>query len=209
MSLYTLALFVHVSGAIGTLVSLGIWLFGLAALRRARRVEQVRALAWLIIVASPLMVLSVLLLGLAGFEMALSAWGLSTPWIAVSLVSVVLVGPIGAFVLDPRMRTILALAREVPSGPLPGALDRRTHDPILGTSAHTLVAILLGIVFLMTTKPTLFMSLVVMAVALALGLASSIPFCSAARRRTQQTAAQGTQAKADPFLRTTLWTRRW
>jgi Predicted integral membrane protein (DUF2269) len=209
MSLYNLVLFVHVSGAIGAFVSLGIWLFGLAALRRARRVEQVRALAWLIIVASPLMVLSVVLLGLAGFAMALSVWGLSTPWIAVSLVSVVLVGPIGAFVLDPRMRTILALAREVPSGPLPDALDRRTHDPILFTSAHTLVAILLGIVFLMTTKPALFLSLVVMAVALALGLVSSLPSCSAARRLPQQTAAQGTQAEADPFLRTTLWTRRW
>jgi len=72
MSLYTLALSLHVSGAIGTFVSLGIWLFGLAALRRARLVEQVRALAWLIIVASPLMVLSVVLLGLAGFEMALT-----------------------------------------------------------------------------------------------------------------------------------------
>jgi Predicted integral membrane protein (DUF2269) len=209
MSLYTLALFLHVSGAIGAFVSLGIWLFGLAALRRARRVEQVLMLAWLIIIASPLMVLSVLLLGLAGFEMALSAWGLLTPWIAVSLVSFVLVGPIGAFVLDPRMRTILALAREVPSGPLPDTLDRRTHDPILGISAHTLVAILLGIVFLMTTKPALFMSLVVMAVALALGLVSSLPFWSAARRRTHQTAAQGTQAEADPFLRTTLRTRRW
>jgi hypothetical protein len=32
MSLYTLALFLHVSGAIGACVSLGIWLFGLAAL---------------------------------------------------------------------------------------------------------------------------------------------------------------------------------
>jgi len=79
MGLYRVALFVHESGAIGACVSLGIWLFGLAALRRARLVEQVRALAWLIIVASPLMVLSVLLLGLAGFEMALSAWGLLTP----------------------------------------------------------------------------------------------------------------------------------
>ncbi len=71
MSLYTLALFLHVSGAIGAFVSLGIWLFGLAALRRTRRVEQVRAIAWLVIVASPLMVVSVLLLGLAGFAMAL------------------------------------------------------------------------------------------------------------------------------------------
>ncbi|TMD60652.1 MAG: hypothetical protein E6I91_18495 [Chloroflexi bacterium] len=79
MSLYTLALFLHVSGAIGAFVSLGIWLFGLSALRRARHVEQVRAIAWLIIIASPLMVFSVLLIGVAGLEMALSTWGLQTP----------------------------------------------------------------------------------------------------------------------------------
>jgi uncharacterized membrane protein len=209
MSLYPLALFVHVSGAIGAFVSLGIWLFGLAALRRARLVEQVRALAWLIIVASPLMVLAVLLLGLAGFAMALSAWGIFTPWIAVSLVSVVLVGPIGAFVLDPRMRAILALAREVPDGPLSAAVERRTHDPILGTSAHTLVAALLGIVFLMTTKPSLITSILVMVLASALGLVSSLPFWTARRRLPQQTAAHEDQTEVDSFLRTTLWTRRW
>ncbi len=209
MSLYTVVLFVHVNGAIGVFVSLGIWLFGLAAIRRAGLVEQVRALAWLIIIASPLMVLSVVLLGLAGFEMALSVWGLSTPWIAVSLLSVVLVGPIGAFVLDPRMRTIIALAGEMPGGPLPDALDQRTHDPILGTSAHTLVAILLGIVFLMTTKPSLAVSLLVMVLASVLGLVSSLPFWYAARKPPPRTLVHGTQAEADPFLRTTLWTRRW
>ena len=79
MNRYTIELFLHVSGAIGAFVSLGIWLFGLSALRRARRVEQVRAIAWLIIIASPLMVFSVLLIGVAGLEMALSTWGLQTP----------------------------------------------------------------------------------------------------------------------------------
>jgi len=54
MSLYTISLFLHVSGAIGACVSISIWLFGLAALRRAQRVEQVRAVAWLIIIVSPL-----------------------------------------------------------------------------------------------------------------------------------------------------------
>jgi hypothetical protein len=209
MSLYSLALFLHVSGAIGTFVSIGIWLFGLVALRRARLVEQVRVLAWLMILASPLMVLSVLLLGLVGFAMAISAWGISTPWIAVSLVSVVLVGPIGAFVLDPRMRIIIAMTRELPDGLLPDALERRTHAPILFTSAHTLLAILLGIVFLMTTKPSLVVSLLTMALASVLGLVSSLPYWSAARRLPQRTAAQGTQAEADPFLRTTIWTRQW
>jgi Predicted integral membrane protein (DUF2269) len=207
MSLYSLALFVHVSGAIGAFVSLGIWLFGLSALRRATRVEQVRALAWLIIIASPLMVLSVLLLGLAGFEMALSSWGLVTPWIAVSLVSVVLIGPIGAFVLDPRMRTIFAEAQAAPEGPLPDHLHTRTHDPILGTTVSTLTTLLLGIVFLMTTKPELVMAILVMGVSLVLGLLVSLPIWYAARRRTQHPAVPGSHDQVDPFLRKSLWTR--
>jgi predicted integral membrane protein DUF2269 len=203
MNLYSLALFLHVSGAIGTFVSLGIWLFGLAALRRARLVEQVRALAWLIIIASPLMVLSVLLLALAGLEMALSTWGLSTPWIAVSLVSVVLLGPIGAFVLDPRMRTILGSAQEVPSGPLPDALISRTHDPLLMTSASTLATLLLGIVFLVTTKPELFTSILVMGVALFLGLCVSLPFWTARLWPTGQPGDHLPGAETDPFLKQT------
>jgi uncharacterized membrane protein len=209
MSLYSLALFAHVSGAIGTFISLGIWLFGLAALRRARLVEQARALAWLIIIASPLMVLSVLLLGLAGIEMALSTWGLSTPWIAVSLVSVVLIGPIGAFVLDPRMRTILALMRETPDGPLADAHILRTHDPVLVRAASTLATMLLGIVFLMTTKPQLVTSILVMGIAVFAGLIVSLLFRSPTRRQASSASAQVNTEEADPFLRKTIWTGRW
>jgi hypothetical protein len=209
MSLYTLALFLHVGGAIGVFGSLLIWLFGLAALRRARLVEQVRAIAWPIILASPLMVGSVVLLGLAGLRMALSTWGLATPWIAVSLVSVVLVGPIGAFLMDPRMRTIMAMAREVPDGPLPAALMLRTQDPILVTAATTLASMLLGIVFLMTTKPELVTSILVMGVALFLGLCVSLPFWTASLWKARQPGDHLYSAEADPFLKQTIWTRRW
>ncbi len=90
MSTYTLELFLHVSGAIGVFAGAGIWLFGLFALRRARRVEQVRAIAWLIIVTIPFMVLGLVLMGAAGLVMAISTWGLQTPWIIVSLVSLAL-----------------------------------------------------------------------------------------------------------------------
>jgi hypothetical protein len=55
MSLHTFALWLHESGAIAAFVCLGIWLFGLAALRLATQVEQVRTLAGLIMVASTLM----------------------------------------------------------------------------------------------------------------------------------------------------------
>nr|HET6902331.1 hypothetical protein [Ktedonobacteraceae bacterium] len=201
-----IALFLHVSGAIGTFVSLGIWLFGLAALRRATLVEQVRALAWLIVIASPLMVFSVLFLGLGGFEMALSTWGIFTPWIAVSLVSVLLIGPVGAFILDPRMRTILAETRDPADGPLPAVLFRRVHDPILFALVSTLTIMLLGIVFLMTTKPSLVLSLLVMGIALTFGLCISLWLWSTRRRRAFQ---KVNSLEADTFLEQSIWTRRW
>jgi hypothetical protein len=205
MSNYVLALFVHVSGAIGICITLGIWLFGLAALRRAQRVEQVRALAWLIVVTTPLMFVSLVLLGVAGLYMALTVWGLQTAWVAVSLASLLIVGPVGAFVLDPRIHTILDGAREAPDGPLSEAMVVRIRDPLLPISALTMATVLLGVVFLMTTKPPLMIAIMVMGAALALGLLVGLPAVWTARRR-----GGGVDGRvADPFQRATIWTRRW
>jgi hypothetical protein len=209
LSLYTLALFLHVSGAIGAFVSLGTWLFGLAALRRAQCVEQVRAIAWLIIVASPLMVFSVLLIAIAGFYMALSAWGLQTSWIAVAIVSFVLMAPVGPFVLAARMYTIMDMAREASDGLLSDELERRTHNPILETAAQTLATVLLGIVFLMTNKPALITSIIVMSIALVCGLLSGAPYWYVARRWFGRSSASVILVGEDPFLKKTIWTRRW
>jgi uncharacterized membrane protein len=216
MSTYTLELFLHVSGAIGVFAGVGIWLFGLSALRRARRVEQVRAIAWLIIATIPFMVLSLVLIGAAGLTMAISTWGLQTPWIIVSLVSLVLFAPINVFVLDPRMRALFAKAGEASEGPLPDELVKRTHDPILGTVAQTLATVLLGIVFLMTNKPSLTTSIIVMVIALACGLLSGVPYWSAERRRAKSRDVldksvlySSDRASEDPFLKKTIWTKRW
>ena len=209
MNLYTLALFLHVSGAIGAFISLGVWLFGLSALRRARRVEQVRALAWLMILVDPLMVVSVLLIGLAGFHMALSTWGLQTSWIAVAFASFVLMAPLGPFVLSARMHTIRKMAGEAPDGTFPDVLFKRIHDPILPVTASTLVSMLLGIVFLMTTKPSLLASILVMGLALLPGLILSLPPCLLTSRRDSAGSGDGNNAEIDPFLKKTLWTRRW
>jgi hypothetical protein len=77
MSIYTVVLFLHVSGAIGYFAGIGIWLFGLIGLRRAQRVEQVRALTGLIGLTGPLFGISVLLILAAGLYMAITAWGSS------------------------------------------------------------------------------------------------------------------------------------
>jgi len=189
MSIYTIVLFLHVSGAIGYFISTGTWLFGLSALRRARRVEQVRALTNLVGRSGPLFGISVLLILATGLYMALTAWGLRTGWIDVALISLILIAPLGTAFIEPRRRAIDRLAREAPDGPLSQALEQRTQDPVLLTALQTLAALLLGIVFLMTTKPSLTGSLIVMAVALVLGLASGLLVSRATRIRGQGVAA--------------------
>src|SRR5437867_3637363 len=174
MSIYTIVKFLHLSGAIGYFVAIGTWLFGLAALRRAQRVEQVRALSNLVGRLGPLFGISVLLILATGLYMALTAWGLQTGWIAVALTSLVIIAPLGTALIEPRRRAIDRLAQEAPDGPLPQSLERSTHDPILLTALQTVTALLLGIVFLMTNKPSLIGSLIVMAVALMLGVTSGV-----------------------------------
>jgi hypothetical protein len=97
--------------------------------------------------------------------------------------------PLSTALIEPRRRAIERLAREAPDGPLPQSLEQRIHDPVLSTSLQTVVALLFGIVFLMTTKPSLAGSLIVMVVALALGLASGLLVSRVTRTRWQNVAA--------------------
>jgi hypothetical protein len=172
MSIYTLMLFAHVAGAIGTFIGVGVWLFAALALRHARQVGQVRALASLIQPSGVLAVASILLLGGAGFYMAIAIWGERATWIIVATISFVLLAPFGVLIIDPRLRAVAKAAAAAPDGPLPSSLASRTHDPLVGIGLSTYLAVLLGIVFLMTNKPPLAPSIVAMAVAMALGLAS-------------------------------------
>lgn len=177
MNLYPIALFFHICGDVGIFIGLGVQLLSLTALRRAQSVEQVRAIAWLIPLSDLMGIISALLTTVTGLYMALTVWGWQTGWIAVALASLILFLPllIGG-VIEPRTCAIVAIAREAPNGLLPEALDQRIHDPVLGAALQTMAALLFGLIFLMTIKPSLVNSILVMAVALALGLASGLPF---------------------------------
>ncbi|HEY1388730.1 MAG TPA: DUF2269 family protein [Ktedonobacterales bacterium] len=194
MSDYSIVKFLHVSGAIGYFVALGTLLFGLAALRRARRVEHVRVLADLIRRLTPLFVFSILLLLSAGLYMTFTVWSFQTSWIAVALVSLAVIVPVAMVTVQSRMRVIAQLTRETPDGPLPPELLARTHDPVFLTTPLTAMALLLGIVFLMTNKPTLSVALLVMALALVLGLASSVLVARSKRTVVRDMAANAARA---------------
>jgi hypothetical protein len=175
MSIYTIVLFVHIIGAIGYFLSIGTWLFILVGLRRAQRVEHVRALIKLNDLSGPFGAGSAVVLLIAGLYLALTAWSLLTGWILVALISLILMVPTTAALIAPRRSAIVKqLAREAPGGELSEALERHIDDPILATVCTTVLTLLLGLVFLMTTKPNLVGSLIVMVVALLLGLAAGV-----------------------------------
>lgn len=181
MNLYSLALFAHVCGVIGIFAGMGVWAFGVGALRHTQRVEQVRLLAKLITASSNLVVGSMLLLGVAGFYMAITVWGIQATWIIVATISFLLLAPIGLLVIEPRVRAIAREARDVPDGPLPQTLAVRTRDSLLGAGLSVYIAVLLGIVFLMIYKPPTDIALLTVAVAIALGALASIPLWRAPR----------------------------
>jgi uncharacterized membrane protein len=191
MSTYTLVLFFHIIGAIGYFLSIGIWLLILVGLRQAQRVDQVRVLIHLNNLSAPFGAGSAVMLLITGLYLALTAWSLLTGWILVALISLLLIVPTTAVLVAPRRNALVKqLAREASEGALSEALKQRTHDPVLLTLVQTVAALLLGIVFLMTTKPDLAGSLIVMAIALLLGLLASLLVSRKQRARQQEMVAQ-------------------
>ena len=169
MSTYVIVLFLHNSGALGYFISAGTRSLDMIILQRARRVEQVRIIMSLDNWLGPLSGISLLILVVTGLYMTATAWGFSTSWIDVALVSIILMAPAGALLMEPRRRAIVNVVRELPDGPISPELGRRIHDQVLRATARAQPLALLGIVFLMTTKPALLVSILVMIVALALG----------------------------------------
>jgi hypothetical protein len=172
--LYTLALFVHIVGAIGAFVGVSVWLFTAMALRRAQSVGQINALSGLIQPSGVLTIVSIVLLGVAGFYMAITVWGERATWIIVATIGFLILAPFGAFVIDPRLRALARAAAALPDGPLPTAVAARANDPLISIGLYTYIGVLLGIVFLMTNKPALVDSIVTMVIATALGLAAGL-----------------------------------
>jgi len=179
-SLYTAALFLHVVGALLLIATLTLEGIALWQMRRAAMVERVRdsvAIASLTRQVGPASAVGILLPGL---YMTATTWGF-IPWIGTSLIAWLVVGVLGA-VNGIRLGS---LGRAVAAGGegFSTELATRVKDPLFAASWRLRVAIVLGIVFLMTGKPGLWESLLVIAAAAAVGVVSSLPAWRAASYR--------------------------
>lgn len=172
MTLYTLALFAHILGVLALFIGIGLQWISVLRLRQARTAAQARewvGLARGVGRLSP--VAGALIIG-AGIAMMVMSWNLTTPWILVSLLAILLMMVANMGVAARRMKAIgQALAGEdgAAGGSLTQELRQRTHDPALWVATQLAAALALGVVFMMTVKPDVGGSLLTLAVALALG----------------------------------------
>ena len=174
MSLHTISLFLHVSGALAFGAGTFMALFSLLAMRRAQRVEQVRSVIGLLSLSGPILGIGMLVNVLTGLSMTAFTWGWQTAWIIVAIGTLVLFIAAGA-VMGTRRGAIAKQIGDMPDGPLPESVVERIHDPLFGTSVYMMLALLLGIVFLMTAKPALDGSIVAIVAAAVLGALASLP----------------------------------
>jgi hypothetical protein len=185
MTVYSIALFLHIGGALGFFAVLDLEWMSLRQLRRATTAEQVRE--WLSISSSVgrVAMLSMLTLFGSGIYMVVTVWG-GIAWIVISLGSLVVLGVIATHLIRGRMA---AIRHDITSetGTLSPALYDSLHHPALWIAIQIRVAVALGIVFLMTVKPDLIGSLLTIGIAAVLGLVSALP--SASREQAQTTSA--------------------
>jgi hypothetical protein len=170
MTLYSIALFLHVVGALLLFVTLTVEGIGLRQLHRAatnKAAQSAAAMVRLNRIVGPVSALGVLVPGL---YMTATTWGW-VGWIVVALVSWVLIAALGSV----NGIRILALDRS-------GALLTGIRNPMFLISWFTRVGVALGAIFLMTVKPGAVVAVAAIALAAAVGAALGV-----ALSKTRQT----------------------
>ncbi len=183
MSLYAIAVFLHIVGALGLFAALGLEWASLLNLRRATAAGQAREwarlLASLRVVGTP----AVLTVLVTGIYLTATRWG-GQGWIGAGLGGLVLIAVLGATLTGRRAGAIVrAVASEAGAvSAVSATLGDRLRDPVLLVSAWLRTALALGIIFIMSTKPSGAGALTAMGVALGLGFAAGLPAWGRGRR---------------------------
>lgn len=184
MNGYSTALFLHIAGVLGLSVALGLEWTGLRQIQHAVAADQVRGWMGILKSVRSFGFASMLTTVLTGIYMTLTEWG-GVPWVIVSMGALVLVIALSLVLTGPRMAAIGQALRTASTAQ---TFHQLASHPLLWLSIQTRIAIVLGIVFLKTTRPDWSGSLFIIAVAIVLGIASTL---SASRREGAQQAAAG------------------
>lgn len=171
MTFYAAVLFAHIVSMLGLCAALSFEALMLFRLQRSRNVAEAYVWSDPVPGLDRLVMISVVSVLATGVYLTVQIRGWGFAWIDVALVSFFAMAPLGSM-FSARMRSI---QRAASNGNAIDQGERRRFAPgaALRISLNVRIAALLGIVLLMTTKPGLSGSLVIMGLAVALGLLAS------------------------------------
>jgi len=173
MNLYHNVLFVHIVSALALFLGYGLEWTVSALLRHSSTTDQARA--WLRVYrVSPILTgAALVVLILSGGWLAALTGGMYHAWLIVSVAGIVVALLIGFALILPRVQ---AIRGALPEGSLPLTPEAllQLQSGVLPTLIRVRVLLAVGIVYLMTTKPPLGASLIVLAVAMVLGVIFSV-----------------------------------
>ena len=170
MDWYHLTLFIHISGVLLLFMAYAVEVVSMIGARAASTVESVRIWSSTekpVDIAFPI---AVVLLILSGLTMALLAWGWNRAWIDVGLVLLVGMAIMGGRINGGFNARIAQMANKLERGPIPPELAREINHPTYWRSVLTMGVLMLGVVFMMVTKPDWLGAIMTFLVALALGV---------------------------------------
>jgi hypothetical protein len=172
MPYYQIALFLHILGALGYFIALGVFYAAVLGIRRAQTVGSIHVWTGAASgVSRILFPISTLLIVIAGIYMMVTVWGERAPWAGVALIAFPIVAIVATFIPGRRMAPLRHSAAGQPqSAPVTGALWTQAHDAVTWVAVNTLAAFAIGIVYLMTLRPDALGSVIALLIALVVGL---------------------------------------
>lgn len=177
--MYEPVLFLHVFGAMLLFMAMACELFAGARLRRAETVDQARTLLPVTLMIEPLFPISTLVLLGSGAYMATERWSITDGWVVVAVATLLAFAVLGPNIQGRRLKAVRAGLDDAPAGPLSPEQRRQIADPVTWGSMHAMSGGAVGLLWLMTNKPSLAGSVAVVAVLSAAGLLGGV---SGARR---------------------------
>ena len=177
VTLFGLALFLHILTAIVAFMMAGIVHAGLPALARARDVREMRSWAAILHRLEPLFpIAALLLLGFGAWLIHLSKgrihWG--DGWLLTSLITLIVVEGIAGVKLSPKAKAAVKAVEEAADGPVPDSLRRTAAlEPWIWYPTHVATFGFAAVVFLMAAKPAGAWAVVSVIVAALIGIGAT------------------------------------
>jgi len=167
---YTLALFVHILGAIGLFVAVSLIVVAFVRMRQASTLEQVREWAAVANLAGKSLIFISLVILAPALYMVIIAWGFTTPWVMASLITFIVLSTMGATMNGRTIERVVATAQAASPGIVPNELRTQLMAPQLWLAEGVRLMLLIGILCLMTMKPDILFSLLILGGMLILGI---------------------------------------